>query len=104
MNLPSSPADAREKQLGYVNAQADTRVYKVSKYYDIAQVIGVNKARIRNDDVFSSLVSADPASSTQAIMHIGLVNQNPSVVTNWQGTVTMTYYVKLFEPKQFDQS
>lgn len=104
MNLPSSPGDAREKQLGYVNAQADTRVYKVSKYYDIAQVIGVSKSRIRNDDVFSSLVSADPASSTQAIMHIGLVNQNPSVVTNWQGTVTMTYYVKLFEPKQFDQS
>lgn len=102
--LPSSPADAREKQLGFVHTQADTRVYKISRYYDIAQVLGVPKSRVRNDDVFSSLVSADPTSSTQAIIHIGFVNQNPAVVTNWQGQVTMTYYVKMFDPKQFAQS
>lgn len=104
LTLPSSVADAREKQLGFVVAQGDTRVYKVSKYYDIAQVLGVNKSRVRNDDTFSSVVTTDPTSSSQAILQVGWVNQNHSVVTNWQGTVTLTYYVKLYDPKQFVQS
>lgn len=104
LTLPSSVADAREKQLGFVVAQSDTRVYKVSKYYDIAQVLGVNKSRVRNDDTFSSVVTTDPTSSSQAILQVGWVNQNHAQVTNWQGTVTLTYYVKLYDPKQFVQS
>lgn len=94
--LPTSVGNAREQQLSAVYTNADTEVVRVSKYYDIGKVLGIPRNRVLSEDNLSGTISADPL--TQAQVFIGMVNQNMGYATNFQGTITLTYYVRFHDP------
>lgn len=95
--LPTSVGNAREQQLTEVRTFADTSVFNVSRYYDISQLAGLPRSRIINDDVYSGSTTADPGQ--QFYLYVGMVNQSMSYVLNFQGTITLTYYVTFHDPK-----
>jgi len=65
-------------------------------YVSVAKSYGVSLAKIKIDDQFSAVVTADPLKTTKIIFHI--YNQSTNSV-NYQYTIQLTYYCRFFDMK-----
>jgi len=83
--------------------QTDLNTRRVSKSYNLANVVGVTKAQYKTDDIFMATVGANPSANCLAYVYIGLGNGGSPTI-DYYVTVTMIFDVMWMNPKLQAQS
>lgn len=76
--------------------------FKYKKYYSIAKVWGINKSRVRDDDVFSGQMAGAP--SWRSYMDIHYQSLDGSSTTDVDYVLKLTYYCGFFSPVRIGDS
>lgn len=96
VSLPSSIDTANESRQYFTFTRDDSKHFRVSKYFDVAKVVGVPRNKIITEVTYAGTNSNNPAATH--LVNIGFIGMVPSFVVNIQYTITLVYYVDFYAP------
>jgi len=95
MVLPPNVWTANESRQYWTRTYSDQEAVRFSKYFDLAKINGCTRSQYMNEENYSGTSTSDPQKNT--LLNIGFVPTGTEV-TNFQHTVTITYYVTWYSP------
>lgn len=98
---PTSINGAMERGMPY-RIVTDKRTSKLKQYFDVSKVWGVQRSRVRDDDVFSASSTGNP--SWQTFFQLQYETLSAFASTDMECTVKITYYTSFYSPKYIGSS
>lgn len=92
--------DSKVKMLGSVNSGFATT--HIRGYMDVANTLGINKQRVRDDDQFCSPSNQNPAIMAYLIPY--LLSNTTSGSHTFEFTIRLTYYCEMYNQADFQAS
>ncbi|AUM61833.1 capsid [uncultured virus] len=100
--LPSSIDVCNESRHYYTYTRDDTKHFRISKYFDVATVLGVPRSKVNTEISYAGTNAANPINTN--LVNIGFIGMVPSFIVNIQYTITLVYYVDFYSPTILTQS
>lgn len=99
---PTSISIARERPGSKETIVSNNYKGRLKGYMSVAKTLGVSRRNILNDDIYSALVSTNPANV--ANLFVQAFNSSAGYAVSVYITLRLTYYVRFFDPQDPAQS
>lgn len=102
VSAPTSINGVVECRRGFNKLIASDKVYRIRRYFSVAEVNSVSKEVVRADDNYKAAVSANPTEGPVIQIHAASPDESTSTVVHCN--YVLTYYCQFMNPKFLSQS